>query len=127
MPKVINLAELEPVFAKIRAALEPDASRPGQIGTTSRAMLAILPAAARWNAHEFNTDTPVEEVTRAMAVTVANILASEVGNLDCSLDDKLRLLNKFARDCLEVAFGLLTEEVRSENVSFVEAVEAGNA
>lgn len=126
MPKLIDLSEVEASFVAMRAHLEPGAETPGAQGTINRAMLAILPVAAMWSAKEINRGTPYDETSSGLVVAVSNIVASEIGGLDLSGEEKLgeleRILNNIAGNILHIL-----SDTSGKTHAIIMPIEAGTA
>ncbi|MET4187658.1 hypothetical protein ABIB86_000393 [Bradyrhizobium sp. JR1.7] len=125
MPKTVKLSDVEIGIGKMRAAIEPSVSEPGQRGVTARAMLAILPAAARWGAHEFNMDTPLEQTMQGLATAVCNMLASDLDNSETTIDEKVEGINAFLRMVMGGTYQILAH--KNPDRAFIAATEGGNA
>lgn len=127
MPKMIDPAKVEAAIAGMHQYLTPLSDNPGQEGTTARAMLAILPATARWSTTEFTRDTPAEETFEALAVAMSNALASELDGIDAGLDEKIGHLNRFLRYVAEGVFEIISKLDDAKLSALIPAEECGNA
>lgn len=127
MPDTVKLSDVESEIERMCATLRVGAARTDQHGVTSRLMLAILPGAARWSASEFNSGTPFPEVLIALGSGVCNMLASEVANVEVTLDEQVEAINSFLRMIAAGTHQILTMPRDPSRSGFIKSSEGGNA
>lgn len=127
MPETVKLPDVEAEIERMCATLKVGTDRADQHGVTSRLMLAILPGAARFSAAEFNAGTPFPEILIALGSGVCNMLASEIANIDCTIEEKVEAINSFLRMVAAGTHQILTTPRNPNNSGFVKSSEGGNA
>ena len=126
MPKMIDLSEVEASFALMRERLTPRTEEPGGQGAINRALLAIIPVSAMLQATEMNRDTPCDETRDALVIVCANMIASEIGGLEMSDNEKMVQLVSFMNDLGNQAAYILTNNEENRKTT-IQPIEAGRA
>lgn len=95
MSRQIKPDQLEAGIKHMLSQVEPRCERLGTEGVVHRAMAAILPGSVRWSANEYDRLTPPDERMEALAVICANMVCTELSNVDCPDDVKFSAVNEF--------------------------------